>query len=209
MRSIGQVLKEARVKRKLSRGQLAEKTKIKKEFIVAIEKESWEDLPELPVVSGFVKNIAQALKEDKEQMAALLRRDYPPKSLRISPKPDVSEKFTWSPRLTFILGMIVVVLMILSYLGFQYINFQRPPRLEVSSPQEGAVISKELVVVEGKTTPSAAVVVNNQPVLVEEDGSFKAEVEVFEGTNELVVKATARSGKETVIHRKIKPEISD
>jgi cytoskeletal protein RodZ len=57
MRSIGQVLKEARVKRKLSRGQLAEKTKIKKEFIVAIEKESWEDLPELPVVCGFLKKI--------------------------------------------------------------------------------------------------------------------------------------------------------
>jgi cytoskeletal protein RodZ len=113
MKTIGVLLKEARTKKRYSRARLEKGTKIKKEFIEALEKEKWEELPELPVVQGFVKNIAQFLKIDDKRAAALLRRDYPPKTLSINPKPDVSEKFTWSPKLTFIAGAIVISLAIL------------------------------------------------------------------------------------------------
>jgi cytoskeletal protein RodZ len=207
MRTIGEVLKEARVKRKLTFTKLEETTKIKREFITAIEKEDWEKLPEYPVVNGFVKSLAGVLKIDVKETLAKFRRDYPPKNLRINPKPDVSEKYIWSPKMTFLVAIVVFTLIILSYLGYQYVDFISPPFLEVINPNEEEVITHPLLIVSGLTEPEAVIKVNNQPVIVEEDGKFFAEIEIFEGTQVIEVKAISRSGKETVIHRKIKPEL--
>jgi len=207
MRTIGELIKEFRVKKHLSLANLERATKIKRDFIEAIEKQDWNKLPEFPVVIGFVKNIAQVLKIDQNQAVAFLRRDYPPKLLRINPKPDLSEKFTWSPRLTFLTGITLVAIILIVYLGFQYKNFISPPSLEVDSPQEGQLVEERKIFVSGVVDPDATVSVNNQPVLVGEDGKFVAELEIFEGTQEIVVIATSRSGKQSVVHRKIKPEL--
>lgn len=203
MKSIGNVIKEARIKKKLSRGKLEKLTKIKKEFIESLEDERWEELPEYPVVTGFVKSIASQLKSDEKHLVALLRRDYPPKVLSINPKPEISEKFKWSPRLTFLVGIVSVTLFIIGYLTFQYISFIQPPKLEVQEPQEGQVVTSETVVVEGSTDPDSVVLVNNQPTVVSEDGSFSAEIDIFQGTEEVVVISRSRSGKETRVVRKI------
>jgi len=207
MKKIGQVLKDARAKKRYSVARLERITKIRKDYIRAIENESWDDLPERPVVAGFVNSITQQLDIDQNKVAALFRRDYPPKELRVNPKKDLLNKFVWSPRLTFLLGIFVVILAIVGYLVFQYISFIRPPSLEVSTPFENQVIKESTIRVSGNTDPEASVVVNNQPVIVEEGGDFVTEVEIFEGTNEISIVAKSRSGKETVIRRKIKPEI--
>ena len=208
MKSIGKVIQETRTKKKLSRERLEELTKIKKEFIENLEAERWESLPEYPVFRGFVKNISSALTLGEKRMTALLRRDYPPKALSVNPKPDVVEKFSWSPRLTFLVGVFSVTLFILGYLIFQYINFIRPPNLLVSQPQDGQAVDTVALNVVGKTDPDAIVLVNNQPTVVEEDGTFMAEIDIFEGTEEITIISRSRSGKETVIRRKIKPELS-
>jgi cytoskeletal protein RodZ len=207
VKTIGEALKAARTKKRFSLAKLEKATKIKKEFIEAIEKESWEKLPEYPVVVGFVKNIAKTLKFNQRQATALLRRDYPPKSLRINPKPDVSDKFSWSPRLTFLAGVIAVSIIVFAYLGFQYVSFISPPELQIESPRNEQIVHEEILSVTGTTDPEATVKVNNQPVLVDEDGSFVAEIEIFEGTVEVEIVAKSRSGKETVVRRKIIPEL--
>ena len=208
MKSIGEVIKEERTKKKYSRASLEKVTKIKKEFIEAIEKENWETLPEYPVVAGFVKNLAGALKLNEERILAILRRDYPPKILRINPKPDVSEKFTWSPKVTFFVGIVIVSLAILGYLAFQYISFISPPPLIVETPYENQVVNGSNLTVYGKSDADSTITVNNQPVLVDDNGLFSAQIEEFEGTEEVVVVAKSRSGKETVVRRKIKPELN-
>ncbi|MBU0569663.1 helix-turn-helix domain-containing protein [Patescibacteria group bacterium] len=207
MRTIGEVIKQARIEKNFSLAQLEKETKIKKSFIEALEKGNWKDLPELPVITGFVKNIASALKISKKQALALLRRDYPPKKLSINPKPDVSDKFTWSPKLTFLIGSLAVFFTISTYLGFQYKSFMALPNLEIETPQENQVVTKNVLTVSGLTETEATIKVNNQPVLVDENGKFSAEIEVFEGTKEIVIQALSRSGKETVIRRTIVPKL--
>jgi len=208
MRTIGQVLKEARVRKRYSLLHLEELTKIKKDFIENLEKENWTYLPEYPVLIGFAKNISKFLEIDERGSVALLRRDYPPKKLSINPKPDVSDKFVWSPKLTFLLGAAVVIAGVLGYLGFQYVRFVSPPPLEVTRPREEEVVKERNLKVVGKTSSDATVKVNNQPVLVSDEGEFVAEIEIFEGTREIEVRAISRAGKETVVKRKIKPELN-
>lgn len=207
MKTVGKFLKEARLKKKYSLAFLEGKTKIKKEFIAAIEDEDWRALPEFPVISGFVKSLASYLKLETKFIGALLKRDYPPKALAISPKPDVTETMFWTPKHTFFVGIAVILVLVVGYLGLEYYQFLSPPHLEILEPKEGAVVKTREVIVSGKTDPDAVLVISNQPVLLEEDGKFVAKIEIFEKTESIVVSAKARSGKETVITRKIRPEL--
>jgi cytoskeletal protein RodZ len=208
MRTIGQLIHESRIKKRYSHSMLEEKTKIRSEFIKAIEKEEWTKLPEFPVVRGFIKNIAGALDVDIAQASALLRRDYPPKSIntKVNPKPDISEKFTWNPRLTFITGVVIVAVTFLAYLVYQYSNFIKPPALTLDFPQDQEVVRTRKLNVYGKTDDEATIVINNQPTIVKE-GEFNTVIEIYEETREVVVVAKSRSGKETTIRRKIIPEL--
>ena len=207
MKTIGDYLKEARIRKKYSVEKLVRETKIKKDFIDAIEKEEWTKLPESTVVTGFVRSIANTLGLNPSQILAFLRRDYPPKNVAINPKPELKSKFSWSPKLTFISAILAVLLIISAYLSFQYVNFVRPPVLYVNTPTEGETVKTRNLIISGKTSPQAVIKVNNQPVLVDEDGNFLDTIEIYEKTTEIEIKAVSRSGKETVIIRKITPEL--
>jgi cytoskeletal protein RodZ len=206
MRTVGSFLKEARVRKKYSLERLENLTKIKKSFITALESGDWPSLPDFPVIVGFVKSISKSLGLSEHEAVAILKRDFKPKSLSINPKPDVSDKFVWSPRLTFLVGVGVVLASVAGYLLYSYIGFVSPPRLEVYQPEDGEVVMRSMLRVTGKTTTDATVSVNNQPFIVSDEGAFEGEIEVFEGTEEIIIKATSRSGKQSSVSRKIKVE---
>lgn len=203
MNTIGQILRNARLKKGISLIKLENLTKIKREFILKLEKNDWENLPELPVVSGFVKNIASSLGISTSNANAILRRDYPPKKLAINPKPDVSSKFIWSPKLTFAVGISTLLFLVLGYLGFEYMKFIKPPKLNITSPKENEQILQTNVKIEGKTTTDAILTVNNQPIILDQDGKFSSVIEINKDTKELKFVSISRSGKKTEIIRKI------
>lgn len=203
MKTVGDILKSARFKKRYSLKKVERETKIKKEFVDAIESGRWKDLPDFPVVSGFVKNLAAYLEVDVKTAYATLKRDYPPQKLLINPKPDVGGKFTWTPKYTFLVGILIVVLALFGYLGFQFVKFNLPPALEVAKPQNNFVATANKVYVLGKTDSDATIMINNQLVLVNDDGVFNGEIEVFEGTRSIEIIATSRSGKQTKIIRNI------
>lgn len=203
MRSLGTTITDKRKERSISLSDLERETRIKKEFLLAIEEGRWQELPEFPVVQGFVRSIAHVLDMDEHMVLALLRRDYPKKELLQAPKPDVRNKFIWSPKWTLMAGALFVVLIIAGYLGYQYKQFVSPPELTVSKPQEEEVILPGMYTVEGKTTADSTVIINNQPTFINEDGSFAEEIEVVSETKEITIRAISRAGKETVIKRKV------
>jgi cytoskeletal protein RodZ len=206
MKTVGSFLKEARLNKSYSKAHLEGKTKIKNEFLEAIESEDWSKLPEYAVVRGFVKSIADALDQDADQALALLRRDYPPQKVVVNPKPDVDTKFIWTPKLTFLTGTALVLVVVLGYLTLQYLKFINPPVLEIYKPTDAQIVSTANLEVSGKTDQGATVKINNQPALVSDVGEFKTEIEVNESTKQIEVVSTSRGGKETRISRSIKVE---
>lgn len=203
MKTIGQILKDARVAKSYSLGHVEGLTKIKSSFINSIEKENWGSLPPFPTILGFVKNISNALDIDSTMTVAILKRDYPPKKLRISPKPDVTKKFMWSPKLTFAFGVTAVLLVLFGYLGFQFFHFRSAPKLIVDSPKESQVINGNSVIVFGSTDSDAKIMVNNQPIIISDDGKFSSSLDVSSETKEITITASSRSGKITTVIRRI------
>lgn len=206
MKTIGEILKNARVTKKYSISHVEGMTKIKSGFIDAIEKEDWEGLPPFPTVLGFVKNIAASLDVDIKMAVAVLKRDYPPKKLRIVPKPDVVKKFSWNPKLTFILGVSLVLIILFGYLITQYVHFVSPPDLDVVSPKENQIIKGDSVVVFGSTETDAKITINNQPVMVTSDGKFSISLDIKKDTKEIIITSSSRSGKTTTVSRRIQTE---
>lgn len=212
MINIGTIFKQARKDKDLTLDEVEQETRIKAEFVDAIEKTSWEKLPEYTVVAGFVKNLSSFYGLERNKMIALFRRDYPPRSaaLTINPKPDLEEKrFVWKPKFTFLIGVIAIILAVGGYLGYQYIQFTQPPSLEINVPNEGQLVYQTNLVVTGKTSMDSSVTVNNQPALIDESGNFRAEILVDENTSTIEIKATSRNGKETVETRNIQVELDD
>jgi len=203
MKTIGQILKSARIKKKYSLKKLEEATRIKSDFIEAMEKEKWEDLPPPPTVLGFVKSVSTTLGIDEKAAVAVLKRDYPPKPITQNPRPDVSSKFVWSPKLTFAVGVGIVIAGILGYLIFQYAKFVSPPSLRIDSPKEGEIVTSRVLAISGSGDSDAKIMANNQPVMTDQDGKFSTSLEVTPETKEVVIKAISRSGKETIVSRRI------
>jgi cytoskeletal protein RodZ len=203
MKTIGQILKEARVKKRYSLGKMEEATKIKADFIGNIEKGNYQGLPAFSTTLGFVKSIAKTLGVEESMAVAIFKRDYPPKVQAIVPKPDVGKKFVWGPKLTFTIGVWLIIALVLGYLIVQYVKFLSPPSLEVIAPKENEVVSSLTLNVSGKTNSDAKVIINNQPAIVDDNGSFSTTLDVNSETKEINVVATSRSGKVTQIKRNI------
>lgn len=203
MRSLGETIKDRRDEMGVTLSDLERETKIKTDFLTAIENGIWDQLPEFPVVQGFARSIAHVLDMDENLVLALLRRDYPKKTISVTPKPDVKNKFIWSPRWTLLAGAFIVMLLITAYLGYQYVQFVSPPSLSVTRPKQEEVITSVMYTVEGKTSPDASVYVNNQPALVDDLGNFTTDIEISRDMKEITVKAISRSGKATELKQKI------
>lgn len=123
MITIGKFLHAERVLRKISLEAVERKTKIKSEFVEALEDENWSKLPEFPVVLGFVKNIAKTYDIDVNKAVALLRRDYPPKIVSVDPKPPALKRFVWGPKTTLIAVIFLSLFWFLVILGIKHIVF--------------------------------------------------------------------------------------
>lgn len=201
-------MKNKRLEKGVSLAKLENETMIKKQFITKIENNEWELLPDFAVVSGFVKNISLALNVDPHVSVPMLRRDYPPKKMMISPKPDLKDKFKFTPRLSFFLGVGLFLVLILSYLGVEYIKFISPPALSISSPSENETVFVSKLTVKGSTATDAIVTVNNQQAIVDKDGNFETVISVDNQTTELKFIATTRRGKKTEVVRSIKVDIN-
>jgi len=203
MKTIGQILKEARVGKDYSLNHIEKMTRIKSGFVDSIEKEEWNKLPAFPTVLGFVKSLAGELNVDEKMATAVLKRDYPPKKLKITPKPDLGSKFVWSPKLTFAVGVAGILLVLFGYLIFQYIHFVSAPGLSVDSPKENQMVNGDSVTVFGSTQSDVKITVNNQPVMVSDDGKFSVSLDVVPATHEIDITATSRSGKITEVRRQV------
>jgi len=70
MMEVGQLLRQTREAQELSLADIEEKTKIRQNFISALESGDWDDLPNEVVARGFLRKYAAALGLDADELLA-------------------------------------------------------------------------------------------------------------------------------------------
>jgi len=207
-KTIGEILRDEREFHRLTLEALAKRTRIRQEYLEALEANEFEKLPAATFVKGYIKTYAQVFGFDYQPLVGLLRRDFKESAKgRLVPREFIKPVFHKRQWWTAMTGTVIVVssvfLVLLAYVAVQWFNFNRPPEIVLREPVNNAIVASQ-VIVSGKTKVESVVTVNNQPVALQSDGSF--EIQVFlptEGANSLTVEAKDRRGKSKLVQRTV------
>lgn len=199
MSTVGQLLKEERLKKGFTLEQVEKATRIRARFILALEDDEYSKLPASPYVQGFVKNYGDFLGMRSSTLLALFRRQFAQKQQK--DRKIIEEPLTprWQLTPNKVIAAIVFIL-ILSLFGYFYSQYQalhRPPPLLVENPKTDQVTRDETIAVFGTTDTDATLTINHEPVLIKEGGKFFKEISLTPGSNTLVIESTNRVGEKT------------
>ena len=208
MKTVGGILREARVSRHYSLEQVEAATKIRCKFLEAIESDDFSNLPSLAYAKGFVKNYSAYLGLDSDTVLAFFRRqtsEIPRATLLPKGMTEPLNKPWFYLTPGRFLGLVIALLatVFLFYFGVQYRRLNQSPRLTIESPKDQTMTTDKRVDVLGQTDPDATVTVNGFSVVVRSDGKFFSQVVLETGVNTLTVVATSRFGKATTVTRKV------
>lgn len=210
MKKVGEILAEKRKSLGLSLKEVEKATRIRQNFLEAIEKNEFSLISSTATVKGFLRNYAQFLGLSPENILAVFRRDFQENEKgQIIPRgivePIEKEKFFWTPKLTTVLFVVLSLIGIGFFLGKTYLKIFSGPSLKVFSPKENETFQKS-VIVSGQTDKDATLKIDGTPVLLDEKGRFKEEVVLPRGENVLVIEAVNRQGKKKTVSVKIRIE---
>jgi len=205
MRKVGQILKEARLAKKISLEEVENATKIRSKILNALEKGDWDNLPPEPYILGLVKNYGEFLGLSTSWLLALLRREIK------TPKPQFQSivkerKFFWfkTPNSILFWGMAFFAFLSILYLFVQSILFVGVPDLEVFSPKDGVEVNLPVVDVSGKTNIDSQLFINGQKVDLLQDGSFSSQIKLSSSVTTIEIVAKSNLGREKKIIRTVR-----
>lgn len=202
MKTAGDLLKEKRLLKELSLEDVSKKTKIKVDFLEAIENSDYALLPSATFAKGFLRNYATFLYLNPDTMVAMFRRDFTQNSRgEIIPR-GLVEPVSNKPRffsVSLILTTIAVVAFV-GFLGIQLISWWSLPKIKLIQPQNNDTYG-EKVTFKGVADSDATVKVNGQLVILDQSGQFTLDLVFPGGTHSVLVEATNRRGKSTLVER--------
>lgn len=208
MHTVGEILKKARLEKRIDLDDIEKTLKIRKKFLSALEDNTWDQLPSLPYIKGFIRNYSGYLGLKPDQMLAIFRRQF---SLRektgVIPKglahPLDEPAFRFTPKFIIATSIISFIIFFFGYLFFQYNNYVSPPNLTIDSPKEGETLNSDKIEVTGKSDSDAVVSVNNLKIATNQNGEFASTVRLSPGINTISIESTSKYGKKKTITRTI------
>jgi len=204
---IGQQFAEERRRQGLTIAEISQSTKIREEFLRAIERGDFKSLPGSSYAYGFVRNYAKFLGLPVEKSLALFRREYDEKkNVEILPRGFTNPREYSITRFKIgrsALLIFFVSLVVLFFVIFQYRSALFNPALKVQSPAANSTLSSLNIEVSGRTDPEATLTVDGSQVSVDDSGNFSKQITVFPGSVVIDVKAQNKFGKTSEVKRAI------
>lgn len=205
MIKIGTRLRDVRLKKNLTLSDVSQQTKIRPEFLQAIENGEYEKLPSSSYAQGFVRNYASFLGLPEKEALALFRREFDEERIyRVLPKGLPESQFSVKRFKSSTLSLVVALFAsLLIFILFQYRDAFINPGLTINTPAENEVIKTSDVTISGKTDPANLVFIETFPVSPDTEGNFKKIITLFEGKNQITIRVVNRFNRETKVVRNI------
>lgn len=203
--SVGEELRRLRTFKNLGVDEVAQKLGIRREYLLAMEEENFNQLPAGLYGKNFLKKYADFLEVDKTLVAKFLqeatddRTENNPFSQKILKK----NKFLIFPKIIRNLLLGLAVLICFLYLIFYFKKIVLPPDLTVSQPEKNLMIKDSSILVAGKTEKEAEVKINGELILNNNDGVFSQTVNLKKGVNTLTISAKKKYSQENIVLRQI------
>jgi cytoskeletal protein RodZ len=202
--TLGERMKKNREERRLSVSEVAKGTKIQAKYLNYLEEGEYLKLPADVYVKGFLKSYAFFMGLNEESLIKqYIREKGIQRNIKKTgndeeiKKPINFSSFVLTPKLILLVVIFFVVVGSFWYLYSEVNSFISSPRLIILKPADGAVVEGKNVHISGVAEKDSVLFINDQPVLVNENGEFGEDVGLGEGFNNIIVRAKNRFDKET------------
>ena len=220
LKTVGGLLKEKRSERNLTLKQVSEATKIRSEYLEALEQSNYEAFPSEVYIKGFLKNYSKFLGISQDHALALYRRES---EARVEPTIGVIAKIrekglnlSLTPNKIIAVAVGVGILIILIYLGTYLGRVLKKPKLLLTSPvvinedSEGTFKTPSNVIeLQGEVELGSSLKINGQELKLNNFEKFTKEFKLEDGLNTFVLKAESQFGRETQVTLNVVKEGSE
>ena len=192
--TIGERLRKARDGADLSIEEVSISTRIKEDYIRAIEMGMYSELPGEVYALEFIKKYARFLRMDCARAAEAYKKE---KQGTFCPPPAREKVFKYSRWMAT--SMITASsIAFIAYAVFFGRAFFSGPEIEIASPKEYIETSSSLITIQGTAKRAEKVMINMEQIQVEKDGSFIESFNLPYGMNIIRISAQSRLNKTTV-----------
>ncbi len=205
--TLGEKLKKIRGEKRISLNEVSRITKIRLEYLEYLEAGAYQKLPADVYVRGFLKSYADFLLLDERILIKLYEKEKGIKKNLEKGKNDSQKKikkkainisiFIFTPKKIFLFLALALVAFIFVYLYREVGSLTNTPQLVILSPENNSKIGENTVLLIGKTDKDARVLINDQLVLVDDNGKFQENIAMQQGINVIHIRAVNKFQKET------------
>lgn len=205
--TLGEKLRKLRTDKRIALNEVSRVTKIRVEYLQFLEEGNYNELPADVYVRGFLKSYGDFLGVSEQSLYRLfekekgirknLEKSKNPKKVDTKIKTLNISAFIFTPKKIVLFFIFVIVAGVFFYLYREAGSLTDTPRLIILSPEANSQIEGNSIFLEGKTDKDARVFVNEQPVIVSDEGKFRENISLQSGINVIHVKAINRFQKET------------
>ncbi len=207
-KSLQELLSEKLSEKGLDLARLKSQTGISPRFLDAIFSGEYKNLPALPYVRGYIVILAKFLGIEFDELWGFYKDTLQLKRSGVADELPRNRFAIKTLNIKF-LALSSLALLIILYFSIQAFNHLKSVELSLLNfPEDTLTISTSTFLILGKTNPEAKVLIDNEEVLVDTDGSFSKKIELNSGINTLKVSAKKLFGSERVIEREIIYEAS-
>lgn len=201
-KSLKDLLGEVLAVRNLNLEKLVVATDIPERYLQALLQGEYKKLPPAPYVRSYLMKIAEVANMESTILWNAYKREYPARTSGLQDKlPNNQFKMRSFPRGLAVLAIVIVV--VVAYGVLRIDDFLGTPTIEIGSPVNNEVVNVGVVRVQGEINPQDKLTINNEEILVEEDGQFEKELTLQPGVNTIEVIAKRLLGKETKVVRQV------
>ena len=193
------LLKNTRLDKEYELVDISKKLKIPIKYLAAIENEEVKNFPQEPYCSLIIKDYADYLGLNGQEILSFFRRDFEQKKRSKSIK---KLGFSFTPQFTFSILIVAIIIGFVFYLRSEYIKFNRPPKLKINWPEN---IIGEGFDLTGVTDPDSTIRINDDLIIVGANGNFQKKIQTgSDGEIKITVESKSPSGKTTVEEKTLK-----
>lgn len=193
------LLKNTRLDKEYELCDISKKLKISVKYLAAIEDEDVKNFPQEPYCSLIVKDYADYLGLNGQEILSFFRRDFEQKKRS---KLIKKEGFSFTPQFTFKVLIGIIIVFFIFYITNEYIKFNRPPKLKINWPQN---ITSQNFDLTGITDPDSTIRINEDLIIVDAEGNFQKKIQTgSDGEIKITVESKSPSGKTAVEEKTLK-----
>lgn len=205
--ALATILQRRREQLEITLSEAEQATRIRSKYIEAIETGDYDTLKDDVYARGYVKNYADYLGLDPKPILKMYdaeragQREMKRQSIKqnrrpiqLGLKPIRGMKWVVTPRTFIALSTLAVVSAVVLYIIWQVLVLSAPPRLVINNT-EARMVTASFGYVSGRVENGSDLFINDSPVLVAADGSFRERIALTNGLNEIKLTAKNRLGK--------------